>query len=330
MLSRVADAMYWMSRYLERADHIARFIEVNWHLTLDYLSEREEDGWEYQQWRPLIMTTGDHAAFSARYDVADKKSVMRFLAFDPEYPNSIVSCLRASRENARAIRDALSPEFWEQMNILYHKVEAAAKNPESVYENPYAFCEDVKLFGILLCGIADTTMTRGEGWHFFRIGRLLERADKTTRIVDVKYFILLPDVNYVGTIYDDVYWAALLRSTSSFEEYRHRFGPIEPSAVANFLLLSRDFPRAVHYCLFNSLQSLNAITGTGQGSYSNRAEQLLGRICGELAYESVDEIISHGLHEFLDNLQKRMNSVDQAVAESFFHLGTPEQQQSQQ
>jgi len=330
MLSRVADHMYWMSRYLERADNIARFIEVNWHLTLDLPAELDDDGWEVQQWRPLLMATGDQELFDLRYHSSDKENVLRFLAFDPDSPNSIISCLRASRENARAIRDILAPEFWEQMNILYHKVEAAAKNPAPVFENPYSFCEDVKLYGILLCGIADGSMTHGEGWHFFRIGRLLERADKTTRIVDVKYFYLLPGPAYVGTVYDDIYWAALLRSSSAFEEFRHRYGKISPASVVDFMLLSRDFPRAVRYCLTNSLQSLNAITGTGQGSFSNRAEQLLGRICGELAYESVDEIIAQGLHEFLDGLQKRMNAVDVAIAEKFFHVALPSGKQDQQ
>ncbi len=331
MLSRVADAMYWMSRYLERADNIARYVDVNWHLTLDLPnSDSDMEGEEMLQWRPLTMVTGDSAIFEERYRVASKENVLQFLMFDPEYPNSILSCLRASRENARSIRDILIPEFWEQLNILYHSVEQAARNPAPVFENPYEFCMDLKLHGILLGGIADGTMTHGEGWHFFRVGRLLERADKITRILDVKYFFILPAVNYVGTVYDDILWAALLRSTSSFEEYRHRYGRIMPGDVVDFLLLGKDFPRAVYYCLQNSLQSLNIISGTSAGSFSNIAERTLGRLCANLAYESVDEIIAQGLHQFLDQLQVRMNTVDRAVASSFFLHAEAGQTQDQQ
>lgn len=327
MLSRVADAMYWMSRYLERADNIARFIEVNWHLTLDLPSE---PGNEQLQWSPLIMTTGDLPLFEERYKTEDMQNVLQFLAFDPEYPNSMLSCLRSSRENARTIRDILVPEFWEQMNLLYHQVEAAAREPGTFFENPFTFCEQVKLLCTLLCGIADGTMAHGEGWHFFRVGRLLERADKVTRILDVKYFILLPNVNCVGTVYDDIYWTALLRSTSSFDEYRHRYGRISPSSVVQFMLLARDFPRAAFYCLHNALQSLNAITGTPAGSFSNEAERLLGRLCAELSYESVDEIITLGLHQFVDHFQRRMNIVDKAISESFFYIPVEGEVQAQQ
>ncbi len=323
MLSRVAEAIYWMSRYLERAENTARFLEVNWHLSLDEASIQE-----FQQWDPLIQVTGDTELFAARYDQSIKRNVIRFLALDTEYPSSIISCLRAARENARTVRDIISVELWEQINKLHHLIEAMAKNPDSLSNNPYDFCHDVKLGGMLLGGMADDTMAHTEGWHFFRLGRLLERADKTSRILDVKYFILLPDVNYVGTAYDDIQWAALLRTTDALNGYRQLYGRITPHQVAEFLMLGRDFPRSILYCLLKAQQSLHSIAQTSTDRPHNKAERNLGQLVAKLSFTSIEDIFEQGLHEFTDQLQIEMNSVDVAIAETFF--GASFQAQAQQ
>lgn len=316
MLSRVADSIYWMSRYVERAENVARFIEVNLQLMLD--SPSGED----QQWEALVNTTGDHAAFAKRYGKATQQNVIHFLTFDPENPNAIVSCIRAARENARTIREIISSEMWLQLNTFYLMVTARAADA-SAQANPHEFFDQVKNANHLFNGIAEATMTHGEPWHFFDLGRMLERADKTSRILDVKYFMLLRSVHDVGTAFDDIQWAAVLRSASAFEMYRKRHGRILPKAIVEFLLLDREFPRAIHYCLLGARDSLYAISGTSSGTYRHNCEKLLGQLCSDLAFASVEEVIASGLHEYLDNLQTRVNQVGGGVLDTFFALKTP-------
>jgi uncharacterized alpha-E superfamily protein len=316
MLSRVADSIYWLSRYVERAENVARFIEVNLQLMLD--SPSGED----QQWEALVNTTGDHAAFGKRYGKATQQNVIHFLTFDAENPNAIVSCIRAARENARTIREIISSEMWLQLNTFYLMVTEAAADA-SAQANPHQFFGEVKNANHLFNGIAEATMTHGEPWHFFHMGRMLERADKTSRILDVKYFMLLRSVQDVGSPFDDIQWAAVLRSASAFEMYRKRLGRISPRGVAEFLLLDREFPRAVHFCLLAARDSLYAISGTPPGTFRYHCEKLLGQLCSELSFTSVDEVITSGLHEYLDNLQTRMNQVAAGIFETFFALKTP-------
>src|SRR5258706_847866 len=196
MLARVADSIYWMSRYVERAENVARFIEVNLNLMLDLPVGSA------QQWQPLVATTGDAAAFAKRYGTATQRNVIQFLTFDQENVNSIRSCLRAARENARSVREIISSPMWEQVNVFYlmvHDLAATAR----VREAPYEFFHEIRMASHLFEGLTNATMSHGEGWHFCRMGRLLERADKTSRMVDVKYFLLLPSVADVGTPFDD-------------------------------------------------------------------------------------------------------------------------------
>lgn len=313
MLSRVADSIYWINRYVERAENIARFADVNFNLILDSPSGVT------QQWEPLVRITGDLPLFQERYGKATAENVIQFLSFDRTYPNSILSCLRLARENARSIREIISSEMWEQVNAFYMMVQEAAN--QKIMPNLPEFFAEVKMAGHLFAGVMDATMTHGEGWHFGHMGRLLERADKTTRILDVKYFILLPSVHDVGTPLDEIQWMALLKSASAYEMYRkrkqHRITPI---GVAEFLIMDRDFPRAIHFCLLQAEQSLHQITGTPPNTWKNPAERALGRVRAELDYLTIDDIIKTGLHEFLDDLQRQINDSGQKIFEAFFAL----------
>jgi uncharacterized alpha-E superfamily protein len=313
MLSRVAESIYWMSRYVERAENVARFISVNLNLSLDMPGEAG------QQWWPLVVITGDDAVFQQRVGPTTKESVVKFLTFDRENPNSILSCLQAARENARSVREIISAEMWEHINKFYLMVRDGDSIDE-VLDNPYAFYERVNVSGQQFLGVTDATMTHGEAWHFCQLGRMLERADKTSRILDVKYFILLPKLADVGTPFDDIQWLALLRSASALEMYRQRHGQISPVNVVNFLVLDREFPRAVLYCLTSANESLHAISGTYTGSFCNPAEQRLGQLRAELAYTHAENVVASGLHEFIDDLQRRLNLVGDAVHECFFAL----------
>lgn len=310
MLSRVAESIYWMSRYVERAESVARFIGVNLTLMLDS-SSRE------QQWGPLVNTTGDHEDFEKRYKFFTEENVLRFLTIDRENPNSIISCLRSARENARSVREIISSEMWLQLNTFYLKVNDAATTGAGM-ASPHDFYTDVKLSSHLFTGITDATMTHGEGWHFGRLGRMLERADKTSRILDVKYFILLRSVAEVGTPLDDTQWAAVLRSASAFEMYRKRHGRISPKGIVQFLLLDQEFPRSIRFCLECANESLHAISATSTDKTSNKVEKLLSGLCADLAAANVDDTVNSGLHEHLDNLQDQMNLVGTGIFETFF------------
>ncbi len=303
-----------MSRYIERAENVSRFIDVNVHMTLDLPLGAVE------QWEPLIATTGDDELFAELYGPkANRENTIRFLAFDVANPNSIVSCLRVARENARSVRQFITAEMWEQLNKFYMTVNSTTASLRAV-ESPHDFFTDIMMASQLFLGITDATMSHGEGWHFCHMGRMLERADKTSRLLDVKYFMLLPSVGYVGTPYDDILWSAVLRSTSAFEMYRKKHQQIFPDRVVEFLVLDREFPRAIHHCVIDAEESLRAISGTPGGTFQNLAEQRLGRIRAEMAYVQVEDIIRDGLHEFLDGLQDRLNASGQAIFDTFFAL----------
>jgi uncharacterized alpha-E superfamily protein len=300
-----------MSRYIERAENVARVIDVNLNLMLDLPLGSTE------QWQPLVDTTGDNRAFKERYGRATRQKVIHFLAFDLDNPNSIVSCVRTARENARSVREVISSEMWEQINQFYLMVNRATARVESLTE-PQEFFASVKTASQLVAAVTDATMTHGEGWHFSRLGRELERADKTSRILDVKYFLLLPTVADVGTTFDDIQWAAVLRSASAFEMYRKRHGRIAPNRIVEFLVFDPEFPRAIRYCAMAARESVHAISGTAHGMFRNPGERLLGELCSELAYAQVDEIIAKGLHEYLDELQTKMNGVSGGIYDTFF------------
>ncbi|MCG8586899.1 MAG: alpha-E domain-containing protein, partial [Pirellulales bacterium] len=311
MLSRVANSVYWLSRYVERAENVARFIDVNYNLTL---GETDTLG---EQWAPLVNTTGDQDAFAERHEKATRDNVLKFLCFDEENPNSILSCVANARENARTIREIIPSVVWNQLNQFFFMVRSAAQFSGTI-EQPQEFCERVRLASYLIVGAADSSMSHGEAWHFSRLGRLIERADKTSRIVDVQYYILLPDPRHVGSALDVVRWSALLKSASALVMYRRQHGKIVPNSVANFLILDRHFPRSMHFCLIRALESLRQITGSDIGTFRNPAEQLTGRLCSNMDYTSIDDIINRGLHEYIDEFQQQLNVVGDAIHDDFF------------
>ena len=312
LLSRVAEAVYWLGRYIERAENVARFLAVNQNLMLD-LPQGYAD-----QWQPIVDTTGDRAEFLERYGAATQDAVVRFLAFDPENPNSIYSCILAARENARSVRETISSEMWTQINSLYLLLTAESRKEEPT-DLP-TFCHQVRMGCHLIHGILHATMSHNEAWQFIRLGTLLERADKTTRILDVKYFILLPSVSDVGTPFDDVQWSAVLKSVSGFEMYRKRYGRLSPDRIVEFLLLDGEFPRSFRYCVSLADRALHYITGTPGGTFSCPSEQRMGILRSELDFAGVDAILAAGLHEFCDAAQTKMNTIDECIKGDFFAL----------
>ena len=306
LLSRVADALYWISRYLERAEHAIRLIDVRLDLGLD----RRPDGWEFGGlYTSLGLLPENHRA---RYPGA----LIDAVVFDPSNRGSVAACVTAARENAQQVREEISADMWQQINELYLLITAESRNLAPA-DLP-GFCQQVRMGCHLIHGILHVTMSHNHAWQFIRLGSQLERADKTTRILDVKYFILLPSLSDVGTPYDDVQWSAVLKSVSGFEMYRKRHGRISPEKIAEFLLLDAEFPRALRYCIAIADRSLHLITGTPVGTYSCPSEQRMGMLRGELDFANVEQILSTGLHEFCDAAQTKMNTIDECISGDFF------------
>jgi uncharacterized alpha-E superfamily protein len=305
LLSRVADSVYWMARYIERAENVARFIDVNLHLQLDLPLAPAN------QWEPLIETTGDMAEFTKKYGNVSECNVIQFLVFDEENHNSIFSCVRAARENARSVRETISSEMWEQVNSIYLQIQMQRTNLNQVSLSEVL--HGLRMACHMFQGITDATMSHNEAWHFVRLGRMIERAEKTSRILDVKYFILLPSTRTVDTPYDDLHW-----SVSGFEMYRKKYGRIFPRNIVEHLIMDREFPRAIRFCIIRANESLHAITGTSLASSEALSEQLMKSLTDELNTATVDMIIRGGLHEYLDRLQTKMNAVGEGLLADFF------------
>lgn len=323
MLSRVADAIYWMNRYMERAENYARFLDVNFNLSLELEPNVSE------QWKPLVVTTGDWALYESIHKTVEKKTVIYFLGFDTNNPNSILNSIVNARENARAIRPEITREVWEQINDIYYLVKEGLNKKQWKRKDPRSFFTEIKKGCQLLHGIFDSTISRTEGWHFGKIGQLIERSDKTSRILDVKYHMLLPSVDAVGSSLDLVQWASLLKSVSAYDMYRKSKGKLTPNGIAEFLILDREFPRSILNCLDMAKQSIHAITGVEQG-FSNEAEKQMGSIKSYLEYADINDIFSLGLHEYLDDLQIKLNDVSKAIFDNFFTTDiTPHQTQSE-
>ncbi|MCA9064071.1 MAG: alpha-E domain-containing protein [Planctomycetaceae bacterium] len=311
MLSRVANSIYWMSRYVERAENLARFMEVTLNVMLD-LPDRS-----VQQWEPLVRATGDEEYFGNRYPDFSADHVRQFLTFDREYHSSILTSITLARENARTVREVISSEAWEQLNAFYHFIRNASHTVGT--SPPATFYDEIVTHSYLFNGIVDATMTHDAGWHFANVGRLLERADKTSRILDVKYFTLHRRLEDVDTTFDDLLWSAVLRSASGFEMFRKRYHTLTVHRIVEFLILNRSFPRSVRYCIDQVRASLSAIPGpVDQGG--NPALRIAEAMADRLEQTDVHSIINGGVHEFVDALQTSLNDVGGAIRDTYFAL----------
>lgn len=318
MLSRVADSLYWMSRYIERAENIARLLDVNLQLLLDF--EEMNDNKLKEHWDPVIRAAGKEELFYEIYEHADSQSVTNFLTFDGKNASSVISCMFAARENARMIRDQISTEMWECLNEAY--LFLRSNSAKQVWEDgPYAFYKQIQDYSHLFQGLADSTFSHKEGFYFMQVGKFLERAEKTSRILDIKYHMLLPSVEDVGGAIDAVQWGAILRSCSAFEAYHRLYvTSVNPLKVSDFLIFNDDFPRSIQFSVRELDKNLHRISGCSLGEYSNAAERLSGRLLSDLKYGNINDAFNLGLHEYLVGLQSSFIEIGKAVFESYmFH-----------
>ena len=315
MLSRVADSLYWMSRYIERAENNARIADVNLQLLLDLANLREAD--TSQQWNPIISSLEENELFASLYETLDGKATIDFVSLQKKNPNSILSCLSLARENARTTREQITSEMWEQINNMYLFVKGDAAK-KLLRSSPFEFFKRIVIGSHLFQGITDATMTHSEGWDFIRIGRLLERADCTSRILDVKYHILLPTGEKVGGNMDTIQWMAVLKSCSALEAYRKIYvDQVAPWKVAEFIITHADFPRSIRFSVDSLDSALHRISGSSETHYANEAERLSGRLRSDLDYVTIRDIFEFGLHQYLETIQERLVEVNDAMHASY-------------
>lgn len=322
MLSRVADSLFWMSRYMERAENIARILDVNLQHVLD-LPQREGELIR-KIWTPVLRSTGDERDFYARYKEASSETVIDFLTLSQENHNSIVKCVTAARENARHVREQISDEMWEELNRFYLSLQGLTVK-KILKQSADEFFKHIRTGSHLFQGITDATMTHGEGWDFIQVGKYIERADKTTRILDSNEEVLQPRKEDNDRALDTLKLAAILRSCSAHSAYRRVYvAQIEARKVLEFLLLNSNFPRSIRFCVHELDTSLRRISGATEGSYSNDAEKLTGRMHSELSYNGIDDILTRGVTQTMDDIQRQLNKVGSSLYRAYMYFEIPE------
>jgi uncharacterized alpha-E superfamily protein len=305
-----------MARYIERAENIARIVDVNIQLLLDLRDLNEKRLAEH--WLPIVQTTGDEKQFFDLHKKATAANVTEFLVFQPENPNSIYSSICSARENARMVRDQITLELWEELNRLYWFVNTPTAR-EVWKDSPSEFFQQIKAGSLHIIGLTDATLIHNEGWWFAQAGKFIERADKTSRILDLR-FQSLPTKGIPTRVdqEDALEWSAILRSCSAWDAYKSIHGAeVNPVLVADFLLLSEDFPRSVEFCVAELNRALRHISGVAEGKFSNDAEKLAGRLVAELQFNTIEEIFESGLHDYLDRLQSKLNDIGGALFNAY-------------
>ncbi|HUP96622.1 MAG TPA: alpha-E domain-containing protein [Usitatibacter sp.] len=310
MLSRVASSLYWMSRYVERAENTARVLDVAWRMSLLVKEPKLQD----QEWFAPLNITGTFFPFSGRHNVVCAREVLHFLALDAENPSSIYACARQARENARAVRGSITSEMWEVLNSTW--LEMQQFDEEKMQARGVSmFFDWVKERSHLFRGVTFGTMHRDDGYDFARMGTHMERADSTARILDVKYHILLPSVKDVGGAVDYYQWSAVLRSVSAFEAYRKVYRDvITPLKLAELLILRDDIPRSLRFCLKQVCDSLGRV----QNAQSGDTVRSAGQVLSGLQYGRISDIFAGGLHEYLTDFLDSMQGLSQSIQASFF------------
>ncbi|TXG97513.1 MAG: alpha-E domain-containing protein [Rhodocyclaceae bacterium] len=307
MLSRTADHLFWMSRYIERAENLARLLDVTWQMSLVPQSEETAN----QSWNAIIALNSLEEAFAKKYSTVNGENVLKFMVSDPDNLSSIHSCLRLARENAHAVRGTLTTEMWETLNATW--LEARGKSFEQLLGAGIGdYFEWVKMRSSLSRGTTLGTLLQDEAFHFIRLGTLLERADNTARILDVKYHVLRSHGDEGAT--DFYEWGALLRSVSAFEVYRKVYRDvITPDRVAELLILNKDMPRSLHFCLNSVIKVLDQIANRQSGETARQA----GLLHAQLHYGRIEDILAQGLHEWLTDFMDRIYLLGDGISKDF-------------
>lgn len=311
MLSRTADHLYWMARYIERAENMARMLDVTSRMSL----MRHGNEAEGALWGPLLNISDTVEAFNQNYDKITARNVINFIALDARNPSSIYSCLRAGRENAHAVRVAMSTEMWENINGMW--LEFLQMDKGLIVDGGLTeFCDWVKSRSHLFRGVTYGTMLRDDGFRFARLGGFIERADDMARLLDVKYHLLLPSTYDVGGAVDYYEWSALLRSASAYLSYLKIYrDAVNPLRVAELLVLRHDVPRSLHACM----DELIIIVDQLNGDTSSECKRIANEIHAKLHDGRIEDIFHHGLHEFLEAFLRYNNRLGMEIQRTFLN-----------
>ncbi len=312
MLSRVAESIYWMARHVERAENTARLVNVNINLMLD-LPRKARPGWEV-----LIEIMGSEQLFGELYKRSDERSVIKFLLCDMRNPGSMLASLRQARENARTIRDIIPREAWEQLNGLYHEARDN-QNTGLSQKGRYQYLRSVILGAQTVTGILAGTMTQDHGYGFLRMGRNLERADMTTRIIDVRAGDLMPvEADGTHVPYENLQWMSVLKSLTGYQMYRREMQVrVQRPAVLRFLLKDARFPRALKHCLGQAHDCLTQLPR------SEQPLKIAKRVIKHVDKTEIDALEPSALHEFIDVLQFELAEVNNAISATYFRHEPP-------
>lgn len=317
MLSRTADHLYWMARFIERAENMARVLDVTYNMSLVPNAAESEAA----LWLPALEISGNVEAYERSY-ISETQSeysaanVIHYLAMDSNNPSSICSALRSARENARAVRVAMTSETWENINALWLEFGQFA-GQDLAQSGLREFCDWVKARSHLFRGVCFGTMLRDDAFSFVRLGTFIERADNTARLLDVKYHLLLPPDEEIGGAVDYYEWSAVLRSVSAFQAYQKIFSDtIEPWRVAELLVLRRDMPRSLHACF----DEITHILAQLSGSRHTECIRLAGELHARLRYGKMQDIFQNGLHEFLSDFIDSNNKLGEEVHKTFLRI----------
>jgi uncharacterized alpha-E superfamily protein len=306
MLSRVADNLYWMSRYLQRAEHTARLLDVNVVLVLDQAPGMADDRWD-RLFRSLAVTPPP---------TLDARTAIAALTFDREARQSIMGSVDIARTNARQVRAEISSEMWEQINLLY--LQLSRTTIDDVWNaEPHTFFRSVKEGVQLVHGITESTMRQGQGWHFMQLGRFIDRAAATARLVDVHWSAWEAADQNTGATYLD--WVGLLKSCTAFEAYCQEYtADLQEQRIAEFLLLDREFPHSVRYAVGRMHAALHAVVESAGGRRSAEAERLAGRLRALLDYATIDEILASGMHPYLTEVRELCYQIHECLRQTYF------------
>jgi uncharacterized alpha-E superfamily protein len=309
LLARSAENMFWLGRYLERVENLARIVEITETFARDY-SERN--------WLSIVQINADEKRFFEKYQHADAPSVSRFYMLDAENPTSVPATLLAAHQNARALRPVISIELWEQVNVMrnrWREVKEADLAPPSLPRLCRRLLEECQVNE----GIVEGSLSHDETWHYYRLGKTLERADQITRLLDIKYHLLLPNAAAVGSALDASQWNALLRTAAGYQAFRRIYqGRMTPAAVAGFLIFNDSFPRSVSLCVRQMAWLMTQLRSRFRLSGGDAAEEKIDEIRAVLADIGIEKIIANGLHEFLDWLQRQFGTLAGDISEGFF------------
>jgi len=321
LLARYAECIFWMARYMERAENLARILDVHESFARDTRGATN--------WFSIVQLNADEKDFFSRHDRPTADAVIHYYMFDTQNSNSLLSMLRMARENARTLRPWISTEMWTQINVFHNKLlEMSTKDVAT--QNLSKVCTWIKEECQTHAGITEGTFYRDQGWYFYQMGKYIERADQTTRLLDFKYHTLLPSPVEVGSTLDVSQWTTVLRSTAGYHAFRRVYPRgMSPTTVAGFMMFNEGFPRSVVMCVRQIDGQLTRMRSRYDLRGGSRAMEQVDELLAALLSRPIEAVLRDGLHQYLDWVQLQLSGITTEIAQAFFGVDAPLAVQSQ-